>query len=105
MKLSTVQVYNHLTETSKKLTSEPSLPQYARRPRRVDDGEPAHRFETPKAYFRQQYFELFDLALGDLKRRFQQNGLPVAATVEKLLLEAANATLSDSFDIEKELAL
>ena len=26
-------------------------------------------------------------------------------TVDKLLLEAANATLSDSFDIEKELAL
>ena len=76
--------YDHLTETSKKLTSEPSLPQYTRCPRRIDDGEPAHRFETPKAYFRQQYFELFDLALGDLKRRFQQNGLPVAATVEKL---------------------
>ena len=31
--------------------------------------------------------------------------LPVAATVEKLLLEAVNATLSDSIDIEKELAL
>ena len=41
------------------------------------------------------YLELFDLASGELKRRFQQNGLPVAATVEKLLLEAANATLSD----------
>ena len=97
--------YNRLTETSKKLTSESSLPWYARRSRRIDDGEPAHRFETPKAYFRQQYFELFDLALADSKCQFQQNGLPVAATVEKLLLEAANATLSDSFDIEKELAL
>lgn len=97
--------YDRLTETSKELTSEPSLPRYARRPRRIDDGEPSHRFETPKSYFRQQYFELFDLASGELKRRFQQNGLPVAATVEKLLLEAANATLSDSIDIEKELAL
>ena len=98
--------YDRLIETSKELTSDPSLPRYAKRPRRIDDGEPAHRFETPKAYFRQQYFELFDLARGELKRRFwQKNGLPVAATIEKLLLEAANATLSDSFDIAKELAL
>lgn len=71
------------------------MPRYARRSSRIDDGEPSHRFETPKSYFRQQYLELFDLASGELKRRFQQNGLPVAATVEKLLLEAANATLSD----------
>ena len=87
------------------MTSEPSLPRYARRPRRLDDGEPAHQFETPKAYFRQQYFELFEIESGELKRRFQQNGLPVAATIEKLLLEAAQATLSDSFDVAKELAL
>ena len=43
------------------LTSEPTLPCYMKRPRRIDDGEPEHRFETPKAYFRQQYFELLDL--------------------------------------------
>jgi hypothetical protein len=35
--------YDNLIETSKELTSEPSLPRYARRPRRID-GEPAHRF-------------------------------------------------------------
>ena len=41
-----------------------------------------------------------------MKHRFQQeNGLPVAATIEKLLLEAPQATLSDSFDVAKELAL
>ena len=82
------------------------MPRYAKRPRRIDDGKPAHRFETPKAYFRQQYFELFDLARGELKCRFQQeNGLPVAATIERLLLEATNAILSEHFDIAKELAL
>ena len=43
--------YDHLVEISKELTSEPSLPRYARRPRRIDDGEPAHQFETSKAYF------------------------------------------------------
>lgn len=96
--------YDHLVEISQELTSEPSLPRYARWPRRIDDGEPAHQFETSKAYFQQQYFKLFDLAGGELKRQFQQNGLPVAAIIEKLLLEAAQATLSDSFDVAKELA-
>ena len=98
--------YDRLVETSKELTSEPSLPRYSKRPRRVDDGESAHRFETPKAYFRQQYFELFDLARGELKRRFQQkNGLPIAGAIEKVLLQAGNATPTDSFDVAKELAL
>ena len=34
--------YDRLIETSKELTSDPSLPRYAKRPRRIDDGEPAH---------------------------------------------------------------
>ena len=35
----------------------------------------------------------------------QESGLPVVATIEKLLLEAANGTLLDHVDIAKELAL
>ena len=63
--------YDNLIKTSKELTSEPTLPQYAKHPRRID-GEPAHRLETPNVYFQKQYFELFDLARGELKRQFQQ---------------------------------
>ena len=85
---------------------QPTLPRFTKRPRRVDDGEPGHRFETPKAYFRQQYFELLDLLHGELYRRFQQkNGIPVAATIEQLLLEAANGTLSKGCDISEQLKL
>ena len=101
-------MYTQLTiiEASKDLTCEPTLPRYTKRPRRVDDGEPGHRYETPKAYFRQQYFELLDLVHDELNRRFQQkNGIPVAASIEKLLLEAANGTLSDSCDISEQLKL
>ena len=58
--------YDKIIEAAKDLTSEPTLPHFTKRPRRVDDGEPGHRFETPKAYFRQQYFELLDLLHGDV---------------------------------------
>ena len=44
--------------TSKELTSDPNLPQYAKCPRRIGDGEPAHQFA--KAYLQQQYFEFFE---------------------------------------------
>ena len=42
--------YKNVTEASKDLTSEPTLPQYCKKLRRVDDGESAHRFESPKAF-------------------------------------------------------
>ena len=48
--------YDRIIEAANDLTSEPTLPRFTKRPRRVDDGEPGHRFETPKAYFRQQYY-------------------------------------------------
>ena len=58
----------------------------------MDDGEPNHHFEDPKALFRQQYFEAIDTVYGDLKNRFQQErGMPIAAALETLLLQSANA--------------
>ena len=44
--------FQQVSENSKEFTAEPMLPYYRKRPRRTDDGVPAHRFETPKAYFR-----------------------------------------------------
>ena len=97
----------HLASSVKallKLTSETTLPRYCRKLGRVDDGESAHRFESPKAFFQQQYFEALDVVHGELSRRCQQkNGLPIAASIEKLLLDAANHTLSVTCVLLEEL--
>lgn len=84
--------YTRVTEESKELTSEPVLPRFKRMPRRYDQGShPPHRFEDPKSYFRQQYFEALDIARGELERRFlQRRGMPVAAALESILIKACN---------------
>ena len=47
--------YEKVVEDSVDLTLEPTLPQYAKKPRRIDDDVPSHKFENLKAYFRQMY--------------------------------------------------
>ena len=94
--------YDQVLRSSKDFTDEPTLPRYSKRPRRIDDGEPGRRFENPKAYLKQMYFEAIDLCHGELTNRFHQtklNGMPIAAAVEKLLLDAANGTLEDTSEI------
>ena len=59
----------------------------------IDEGSlQAHRFEDPKSYFRQLYYQALDIAHGEVERRFQQRrGIPVAAALESMLLKACNS--------------
>lgn len=87
------------------MTSEPALPRYRKCPRCLDDGEPNYQFHDPKSLFRQQYFEAIDLVYSDLKRRFhQERGMPVAAALETLLLNAANG-INDGNECLEQLTL
>ena len=100
--------YDQVLRSSKDFTDVPTLPRYSKRPRWIDDGEPGHRFENPKAYLKHMYFEAIDLCHGELTNHFNQtqlNGMPIAAAVEKLLLDAANGTLEDTCDISEILTL
>ena len=49
--------YDLLLKASKDFTDEPALPRYIKRPKQIDDGKATHRFESPKDYFKQMYFE------------------------------------------------
>lgn len=60
--------YDRIIEAAKDLTSESTLPHFTKQAHRVDDGKPGQRFEIPKAYFRQQYFELLVLLHSELNR-------------------------------------
>lgn len=99
--------YTSVVKEGEKLSLVPVLPRYRQPPRRPgDDGVAGHRFVTPEDYFRKEYFEVLDLLVNELKRRFQQKrGLPVVAVVERLLLEAANGTLNVCDQIPEELQL
>ena len=98
--------YSRIVEDSKELTTEPVLPRYKRPPRRFDEGSTqGHRFEDAKCCFRQQYFEALDTASGELEKRFQQTrGMPVAAALERTLLQACN-NRDSILDIPEEIKL
>ena len=93
--------FTRATEDSKELTAEPVVPRFKQRPRRYDEGSSqAHRFEDPKSYFRQQYFEALDIARGELERR----GMPVAAALESILLNACHGDIAVE-DLPNEINL
>ncbi len=85
--------------------SSPQLPRYRRAPSRLDEGSQPHCYQSPKDYYRHQYFETLDLLLRELEDRFNhQNGFlaPVLA-LENLLMNASNGKNIDTeFDVVKE---
>ena len=87
--------YSRILGASDGLTNQPILPRLRRPPRRRDSASSAHVFETPQAYYKQQYFEALDIVVTDLHTRFQQDrGMPLAALLEKTLLDAANGSFT-----------
>ena len=102
------RLYKRIVEdASKDLTEEPMLPRFKRPPKRIDHGtSQAHRFESPKSYFRQQYYEALDMTSGELQNRFQQTrGMPIVAVLEKTLLNAINANEGPLTNVPEEVNL
>jgi len=67
----------------------PIVPRY-RTPRRVDSGSTPHQFNTPKDYFRCLYYQVCDLLLGELEKRFEQSEVILSVLALEKLLTAAN---------------
>ena len=75
--------YSHVLAKSERLTDQPTLP--------------ADQFDNPKVYFKKQYYEVLDVITAELKHRLQQesgSGMPIAALLEKILLDAAKGSFS-----------
>ena len=73
-----------------RLTDEPTLPRYRKRPRRLDDGDAPHRYVSPKERYRHIYFEVLELVKGEIERRFNQADFLIVQKMESLLLDVAN---------------
>nr|XP_014341624.1 PREDICTED: zinc finger MYM-type protein 1-like [Latimeria chalumnae] len=76
--------YKSVVAEGTKFTGKPSLLRAKRLPKCLDSGTDAHRFETPEAFFRQQYFEAFDITAGELKWHFEQSMLGCSKGNRKL---------------------
>ena len=74
--------YTSINKSSENLTTEPAVPRLK-----------SCTFDSPKKYFRQQYYEAVDLISAELENCFQQKrGIPAAAAIENLILNAINAS-------------
>ena len=82
--------YDRILKESENKTEAPILARQRKAAARLDDGAPGHCFSTPKAFHRQQYFEVLDLLHEELGRRFDQKGFSLLGDIEQLLLTAAN---------------
>ena len=98
--------YSNCLSEAKDLTDDPVMPRQRRPPRRIDDGATPHSFKDPKSLFRKHYFEALDIVIGELKNRFNQTrGMPLAAKLEKMFLDAANGTCNFNHGLPDELKL
>lgn len=61
--------YNSVCQDSSTLTDAPYLPRPRRAPRRYDGGAHPHLFDSPKTRYRHAYYEVLDLAIGEIERR------------------------------------
>lgn len=86
--------YKRIKDEAKDLTDDPVLPRQRRLPKRYDGGGASHTFSTPNEYFRKQYFEVHDLLIAELDRRFQHNAFVVLKDIENLLLDASNGKVA-----------
>ncbi|CAB4006156.1 zinc finger MYM-type 1-like [Paramuricea clavata] len=102
--------YDRVVKESEGKTKAPFLARQRKVPARFDDGAPGHDFGSPKAFHRQQYFEVLDLVYPDLVRRFDQKSFTLLRDIEQLLLRAANGnqfvikeTISDIYANDLDL--
>ena len=84
--------YSTTVDEAKQYTDDPVLPQYKQPPKRLDGGTPPHQFTVVHDYYRAQYYEVLDLLIGEISRRFDQKSLALPAAIEELLMKASNNT-------------
>lgn len=85
--------YRTVVEESKDLTMPPTLPRQKRFPVRIDDGAPNHHFSTPEEHFRKQYYEVHDLLMNELERRYEQESFQILRDTEDLLIKSCNGSV------------
>ncbi|SMN02628.1 hypothetical protein SPONN_1502 [uncultured Candidatus Thioglobus sp.] len=89
-----------VTKMAESFDIEPQLPRRRKVHRKYDHGSAEGEFhDTPKAYFKQHYFEAIDLAVNCIQDRFKQPGYEVYQHLELLLLKASeNKDYETEFD-------
>lgn len=95
--------YSGVIKASTDLSESPVLPRQRNLPSRYNDGAPNHQFQSPEEFFRKQYFEVLDLLISELDRRFNQSTFDVLQEMETLLVESCNGKVVQPSEQLKKL--
>ena len=85
--------YNSTVMNSRSYTQEPDLPRQKKIPKRFSDGTTVQQCTSIKEYFKQQYFEVIYLLIGEIKRRFDQPTFSIFQEIEKLIIDSCNGAM------------
>ena len=89
--------YDSVCQESAELTEQPCLPRQRKIPRGFDEGSVPHQYETPRARYRHAYFEVLELAAGEVDKQFDHEDVHTMQKIEELLLKAGNGEDIESF--------
>lgn len=91
--------FESVKEESTDLTDSPTLPRKRIMSKRLDQGSgQQHQFLQPSDYFRQQYFNTFDVMSQNLDDRFHQQSLDILQELEKLVVDGCNVETTTPSD-------
>ena len=88
--------YNAIVSDSGSLTTQPTLSRQRKRPKQFDDGSSPHAYKTPRDRHRHMYFEVCELAAGEVERRFIQEDMRIINNIETSLIEYVNESNQSS---------
>lgn len=83
---------------------EPRVRQKNKRYEQTSEPTPPVRLSA-KDLLRKNYFEILDLQISELKRRFEQSGFDVLEALETILLNATKGSVSDEAKLTEELGI
>ena len=75
---------------TKEFTDDPVLPRQRKVPKWYDDGSSNHVFENPEQLYRQKYYEVIDLIIAEIQRRFDEPTLLLLKEMETILIDSCN---------------
>ena len=95
--------YDSVVQEASDKTDEPKLPRQRKIPKQMDDSVDNYQHRTPRDYYRQQYFEVLDILLGEIEQRLTQTSLSILGEMEEVLISASNGTLKQPSENIKEI--
>ena len=83
--------YEKTKSAASELTAEPTLPRYRHKPRRLADGSLPHRYDSVESCHRHMFYEVLEVLVGVIDKRFNQESLKVPRAIEASLIKACRS--------------